>query len=212
MQGRDVRFSGEGERCLDQQIRHERVRVRSLVEESGACGRGEGDRHHELWVVLQTRPGVGVRPRPVEHELAVRMRFCVHRHCTEQLIPLMEKDVTGRPPRFVARAAVRFQRGEELVSHERIALARNSIPRCGIDGCEAADDFRAIPGAVYFGHRPHARRSSRNARFARRSADGVVHSEFRTCRLPGAGCITDPRDRPGISPHPAPPCSRFPPR
>ena len=120
-----------------------RVDVRRVEQRQAAAGgRREGDRRHQLGVVADARAMRGVRPGPVEDELAVAVGLEVERHRAEQSTAVAgehdPRDAAGR----LADAPRRLQRREERMLEKRIVVARQPIPLAGRDGRDALDDLQ----------------------------------------------------------------------
>jgi hypothetical protein len=83
----------------------------------------------------------GVRPSPVEDELAVAVRLQVERHGADQPVAVAREHETRHAARAGADAARRLQSSQEGVLEKRIAVARQPIPSGGVDVRDALDDL-----------------------------------------------------------------------
>jgi hypothetical protein len=144
--GARARFVQRGEQDVQRRISivgHHLARTREqdrakrgvAREEAGARRGRERNRRHELRVIAAAVTAICVRPRPVEHVLAVRMRLRVERQRAGEQAVVPCGEIAWRPAGTRGRAAGRVQRRQERVREQRLS-GRERVPRGRCDRFE----------------------------------------------------------------------------
>ena len=140
MQARHTALLRKRHRTLHQ--RKSRFVIRRQHTRAGA--RRERHGSQQLRIILTTCPTIRIRPRPVKHVFAIRMRLQIQRHGTDQFLRLVSrKQVTRRPPRALAHTAGRLQRVQIGVGEENISTGSGDqrIPFLRRNGRKRINNF-----------------------------------------------------------------------
>ena len=115
--------------------------VEALSQQQALTGRGsKRNRGDELRIVIAPGTLVGVRPAPIEDELAVRVILNKEWQRPREALVVACHDVAGLPRRTVADAAAHLERTQELVLQER-TVARQGVPGRGVDSAQCREPF-----------------------------------------------------------------------
>ncbi len=100
-----------------------------VAQQATAGDRGERHRAKQLGVVGDAGPLAGIRPRPIEHVLAVRMKLAIQRQgCLQRALRVAQQEMGRLPAATPTHAAAVFQRAEEGVTKEGLIIAQQRIP------------------------------------------------------------------------------------
>ena len=141
--------------------------------------------------VVEPMPRIGVSPRMVEHEFAVRVGLQVTRRGSDELVAAPQGEVTRRPAPLGPQAAGGLQPREEGMCDEWIAAVVQRIPGRGRNRCQRIEDARGGVAGRHRTGRPTARTSwpladaGRSPRLRRRAAGRPVASP----RAPAIGTL-----------------------
>ncbi len=118
-------------------------------EQARTRGGRERNCDGELWIVTPPETGIGLRPREVENEFAVRMSLDECRYGRGKPRVVFDSEVARLPARAAADATGVLQRCEELMPQKRITLAAQRVPLVRMQRIDAFMDAAAHPLGFY---------------------------------------------------------------